>query len=84
MSDPMKHVAVCFAVAVTTMAVARIMHAGLLYSLGCVTVFVMGIGAMKETFDAFTPGNRWDWHDIAADAVGCAVGLAAGALLWLC
>lgn len=84
MSDPMKHVAVSCVIAVTTLALARIMHSDLVLSLALTVIFVMAIGAMKETFDAFQPGNRWDWHDIGADATGCAVGLAIGALLWLC
>lgn len=84
MSDTMKHVAVCFFLAVVLMALARIMKSDLVISLGSVAVFVMFVGAMKETFDAFTPGNRWDWHDIGADAVGCFLGLAIGALFWLC
>ena len=50
MSDPMKHVAVSCVIAVTTLALARIMHSDLVLSLALTAIFVMAIGAMKETF----------------------------------
>lgn len=84
MSDTMKHVAVCFVLAITVMAVARIMRTWMPTAMTLAVIFTMAVGAMKEAFDAMTPGNRWDWDDIKADAVGCFLGTAAGVLLWLC
>jgi VanZ family protein len=34
-------------------------------------------GFYKEYKDAHTPGNKWSWGDLVADAVGAAAGVAA-------
>ena len=36
------------------------------------------IGVIKEVWDNFCEGNRFDWYDILADLAG----VVAGAMLW--
>lgn len=37
-------------------------------------LLTVGLALGKEYGDSQSPGNRWDWWDIAADAVGIAIG----------
>ena len=37
--------------------------------------FSAGLGLGKEYGDKYAAGNRWDWTDIAADALGITTGL---------
>lgn len=48
-------------------------------------MLAIGLGLGKETGDALSPVNKWDWWDILADAIGVAVGTAIriGLILWL-
>lgn len=41
----------------------------------------MGLGLGKEYGDSKASGNKWDWWDIVADAVGIAIGIL-GILIW--
>jgi uncharacterized protein YfiM (DUF2279 family) len=36
--------------------------------------FALGLGIGKEYGDSRAVGNKWDWLDIVADVLGCAVG----------
>ena len=45
----------------------------LLGSYGAAVAIGLGIG--KEYGDKYAAGNRWDWTDIAADALGIITGL---------
>lgn len=35
----------------------------------------VGLSLGKEYGDSKAPGNKWDWHDILADAIGIVTGL---------
>lgn len=43
----------------------------------------LAIGVGKEYGDKCAVGNRWDWLDIMADAIGSLMGSTAGALVSL-
>ena len=35
----------------------------------------VGLSVGKEYGDSKAPGNKWDWYDILADAIGIVIGL---------
>lgn len=38
----------------------------------------MGTACGKELGDHLAPGNKWDWYDIIADALGAVIGSMSG------
>lgn len=44
----------------------------------------LGAGLGKEFGDAAAADNRWDWYDVAADAVGVVLGVAWCAMFYYC
>lgn len=43
--------------------------------------FALGLGIGKEYGDSQALGNKWDWFDILADALGCVAGLGVNYLI---
>lgn len=43
--------------------------------------FAIGLGLGKEYGDSKARGNKWDWLDIAADAVGTMIGTGLALLI---
>ncbi len=80
-TDKIKHLAVCFIVS----AVAAVIESafGASYHLSFLAGIIAGvaIGVGKEYGDKCAIGNRWDWNDIIADAIGALLGSGVGALV---
>ena len=45
-------------------------------------MLAIGLAIGKEYGDSKAPGNKWDWWDILADAIGIAVGSVVWFLIW--
>lgn len=41
----------------------------------CLVNLLVGLSLGKEYGDSKAPGNKWDWYDILADAIGIVTGL---------
>lgn len=79
--DKIKHIAACAVIACVASAFEAALGAKFFMSLLAGIVAGMAIGVGKEYGDHCAPGNRWDWEDIAADAIGSIVGAILGSLL---
>lgn len=79
--DKIKHFAVCLLVAATAAIIESVCDAA--YSQAFLAGMIAGItiGVGKEYGDKCAIGNRWDWSDIAADALGTILGAGLGALV---
>ncbi len=82
-SDKIKHFCACAAVAFLATVAQRTLGAAALEAAAAGVMAGMAIGVGKEYGDRCAPGNRWDWADIGADALGTAAGAAAGLLTGL-
>lgn len=80
LSDPMKHTAACALVALTASGVLAGAGAGAaaVWLGGFMAGMAIGIG--KEYGDHCAAGNRWDWADIAFDALGATAGATIAVL----
>lgn len=81
--DHIKHFTACFIVAGATSSIEAACGAsyGLSFMAGTLAGGAIGVG--KEYGDECAPGNKWDWSDITADAVGAVLGAAVGSLVSL-
>lgn len=79
-SDKIKHFGACMAVSATAAAIEGGCGATPLQAAAAGFMAGMAIGVGKEYGDSCSPGNRWSWGDIAADALGSAAGATLGAL----
>lgn len=43
--------------------------------IGLAVGLAVGLSLGKEYGDSKAPGNKWDWYDILADAIGIVIGL---------
>lgn len=73
MKDKLLHFSCCLIVSAVMAAINGCY--GLLIS-GWINSFACGlfVGIGKEYGDSVAKGNKWDWKDIAADAIGAAIG----------
>lgn len=80
-TDKIKHLIVCFIVSASAAIIESVF--GATYPLSLVAGMIAGvaIGVGKEYGDKCAIGNRWDWHDIVADAIGALSGSCVGALV---
>lgn len=81
MRDKLLHFICCFIVS-AVMAVINglcgIILVGMINSFAC----GIAIGVGKEYGDSKAKGNKWDWKDIIADAIGALLGSLI-VLLWI-
>lgn len=75
MKDKLLHAGVCFLATFVGYYYMRIFcdHTP---SFTASWLLPMGLGFGKEYGDNKASGNRWDWKDIIADAVGTALGMS--------
>lgn len=81
--DKIKHMGACFMVSASAAAIESAAGATYPQSLLAGMTAGMAVGVGKEYGDKCAPGNRWDWFDIIADALGSMAGSSVGALLSL-
>lgn len=81
--DKIKHFLVCLAMAFLASSIEAGCDASYFQSIISGTIAGTAIGIGKEYGDKCTPGNKWDWCDIAADAAGAIIGAALGSLFSL-
>lgn len=81
MRDKLLHFICCFIVS-AVMAVINGLYGIIL--VGMINSFACGIaiGVGKEYGDSKAKGNKWDWKDIIADAIGALLGSLI-VLLWI-
>ena len=81
MRDKLLHFICCFIVS-AIMAVINGLYGIIL--VGMINSFACGIaiGVGKEYGDSKAKGNKWDWKDIIADAIGALLGSLI-VLLWI-
>lgn len=79
-SDKCKHFGACMAVAAAASAAESAAGANPFHAASTGLMAGMAIGVGKEYGDHCSPGNRWDWADIAADAAGSLCGSLLGSL----
>lgn len=80
-TDKIKHLVVCFIVSASAAIIESVFGATYPLSLLAGMIAGVAIGVGKEYGDLCAIGNRWDWHDIAADAIGALLGSGVGALV---
>lgn len=80
-SDKIKHFAACAIISFATSAFESALGARYLNSWLAGYIAGMAIGVGKEYGDKCAVGNRWDWADIGADALGSVVGASLGSLI---
>ena len=81
MNDKLLHFICCFIVSAIMAVVNGLYDAivvGIINSFAC--GFAIGVG--KEYGDSKAKGNKWDWKDILADALGALIG-SLTILFWL-
>lgn len=78
--DKKIHFAVCLVIAFIVSFALGIIGDGALYASLSGFIAAMGTGIGKEVGDYYAPGNKWDWLDIAADAIGAVIGCAIALL----
>lgn len=81
--DKIKHAAACFTVSATAAVIESVSGATYWQSFLAGMTAGLAIGVGKEYGDSCAVGNRWDWLDIMADAIGSLFGSAVGALVSL-
>ena len=76
--DKIQHMTVCAQIAAASAYMVK--SAGAPSIPSCVAGFLSGIsaGVGKEYGDKKAPGNKWDWLDIVADALGSLAGSLTG------
>lgn len=72
--DKKIHFSVCAVIALVVSVVLGIIGDATVYATLSGFIAAMGTGVGKEVGDYYAPGNKWDWTDIAADAIGAAFG----------
>lgn len=79
--NKIKHLSVCFAVSASAAVIESAF--GATYPLSFLAGIIAGvaIGVGKEYGDKCAIGNRWDWNDIVADAIGALLGSGVGSLV---
>lgn len=80
-TDKIKHLVVCFIVSASAAVIESVFGATYPLSLLAGMIAGVAIGVGKEYGDRCAIGNRWDWHDIAADTIGALLGSGVGALV---
>ncbi len=80
-TDKVKHFLACAAISFT----ASTVEFGAEYHNAWIAGFIAGmaIGVGKEYGDSCAHGNKWDWSDIGADAVGSIIGATLGSMFTL-
>ena len=81
MNDKLLHFICCFIVSACMAVVNGLYDAivvGIINSFAC--GFAIGVG--KEYGDSKAKGNKWDWKDIFADAIGALIG-SLTILFWM-
>lgn len=73
-SDKVQHFTLSFAFGVIA-AIASVFIAIATFFEAFFVAMLPGI--FKEFKDSQTPGNKWSWGDLVADAIGAAAGVAA-------
>lgn len=76
--DKYIHFGVCLAIAYVARVVFGWMSVPVIVAalIGFCCAMCTGIG--KEYGDKLAPGNKWDWYDIIADALGALIGCFGG------
>lgn len=79
--NKIKHLSVCFTVSASAAVIESAF--GATYPLSFLAGIIAGvaIGVGKEYGDKCAIGNRLDWNDIVADAIGALLGSGVGALV---
>lgn len=79
--DKILHYSVCLFISVATWAVcfAYGRHG---WGLALGVIVPLSVGVAKELFDSTQPGNEFSWGDLAADAIGTAVGIAPALFIY--
>ena len=78
--DKFLHAGVCFlATVVVAVSMFFLGEAG---AILCGAWFALGLGLGKEYGDSKAQGNRWDWMDIVADAIGILVAVGIVLLVY--
>lgn len=82
-NDKIKHLLACASVSFTASSMES--ACGAEYHNAWLAGFLAGmaIGVGKEYGDQCAPGNKWNWLDIGADALGSAIGATLGSLFSL-
>ena len=81
-SDKVLHFGACFVAAAAVSALLSAEGAGAVAAVtgGASSGMALGIG--KEYGDRCAPGNKWDWADIVADALGTVAGSVIVSILF--
>lgn len=80
-SDKIKHFGACAVVSLIASATESALGARYLNAWLAGFIAGIAIGVGKEYGDKCAIGNRWDWADIGADALGSVVGASLGSLI---
>ncbi len=82
-TDKIKHLSACFMVSTTAAVIESVSGANYWQSFLAGMTAGLAIGVGKEYGDKCAVGNRWNWLDIMADAIGSLMGSTVGALVSL-
>lgn len=74
--DKKQHFGVCMTATLVAAVVNRLAGSSDNEAAVAGANLAIGLAAGKEYGDSKAIGNKWDWHDIAADAAGIFAGLA--------
>lgn len=80
-NDKIKHFTACAVVSFTASAIEFNAEYHNAWIAGFIAGMAIGVG--KEYGDKCAIGNKWDWSDIGADALGSIVGATLGSLFTL-
>ena len=80
-SDKVNHFLACAAISFTASTVEFCAEYHNAWIAGFIAGMAIGVG--KEYGDSCAHGNKWDWSDIGADAVGSIIGATLGAMFTL-